>query len=253
MMLRRSVWAGLWCAAALCTATSYAQVVIGNFEGGSLDGWDPAFDVEAGMDDVLFSDNFYGSTTATNGSYALNIANFVRGPGKFRWNIVLTGGDFPNLGSLLLANPILKMDVTWVTDEWLPDSTPADLNDDWAKWENLSINDSTGWQEVTVTTDTVNPSFPGSWDANNFGASHTRTLTYDTRIDKDGNPMNIDTGGFVELFLATNYSGKYQTNQPGGSFWVDNIRLSPVPEPTSLAMAAMIGVLPVIRRRFGRA
>jgi hypothetical protein len=252
MMLKRSVFAALWAIGALVAATGHAQVVIGNFEGGSLDGWDPAFDVEAGPDPMLFSDNFYGATTATNGTYALNVANFVRGPGKFRWNIVLEGGDFPNLAALLVANPILKMDVSWVTDEWLPDSTPADPNDDWAKWEKLSINDNTGWQEVNVTTDPVNPGFPGSWDANNFGASHTRTLTYDTRTDVNGMPMNIDTGGFVQIYLATNYSGKYLTNQPGGSFWIDNIRLEPIPEPTSLAMAAMIGVLPVVRRRFGR-
>ena len=42
-----------------------------------------------------------------------------------------------------------------------------------------------------------------------------------------------------------------------GTFNVTAVRYefdsaAPVPEPTSLAMAAMIGVLPVIRRRFGR-
>jgi hypothetical protein len=37
----------------------------------------------------------------------------------------------------------------------------------------------------------------------------------------------------------------------GGRFWVDNIRLELVPEPTGAALVAMLGVLPLVRRRFG--
>lgn len=251
MMLRRFLCLGVGALAVCAAATTRGQgVVIGNFENGSKDGWAEAFDVESGANSILFSDNFYGNKTATNGTYALNVADSLSGPGKFRWNITLDNGDIPNLGALLLANPILKMDVSWITDEWKPDSTPADLNDDWAKWEKLSINDNTGWQEVNVTTDTANPAFPGSWDANNFGANHTRTLTYDTRKDNNGNPMAIDTAGFVQIFIATNYSGKFVKNGAGGSFWVDNIRLTPVPEPASIAMIAVVAMLPAMRRRF---
>jgi hypothetical protein len=252
MMLRRLLCLGVAALAMCASTTGWSQVVIGDFENASKDGWAEAFDVESGANTVLFSDNFYGSQTATKGTYALNIANSLSGPGKFRWNLVLDNNDIPNLGALLLANPILKMDVSWITDEWKPDTTPGDLNDDWAKWEKLSINDNTGWQEVAITSDPANPGFPGSWDANNFGASHTRTLTYDTRIAIGGAPMAIDTAGFVQLFLATNYSGKYVTNGAGGSFWVDNIRLEPVPEPASLALFAAAALLPVLRRRAGR-
>ena len=251
MMLRRLLCLGIGALAWTASTASWA-VVIGNFENGSKDGWAEAFDVESGANTILFSDNFYGNKTATNGTYALNVANNLSGAGKFRWNIILDNNDIPNLGALLIANPILKVDVSWITDEWKPDSTPADLNDDWAKWEKLSINDTTGWQEVNVTTDTANPSFPGSWDANNFGANHTRTLTYDTRTAIGGAPMAIDPNGFIQLYLATNYSGKYAKNAAGGSFWIDNIRLDPVPEPTSLAMIGAAALLPAIRRRIRR-
>jgi hypothetical protein len=80
----------------------------------------------------------------------------------------------------------------------------------------------------------------------NWGATHTRTLTYDLRTDNGGQPMAIDTTGFVQLHLAINMSN---TSFPqGGRFWVDNIRL--VPEPAGLALVAMLGFLPVMRRRF---
>jgi hypothetical protein len=238
--------------AALFPATSWGQVVIGDFAGGSDDGWAS----NAAGDVILTADNSYDidgdpvtDVTGDGDGYALNV--FDTGGNSF-WAIVLDHNDVPALGTLLRDTalpgaPQLLFDVTWVLDEW-PDPTPGNLDDNWAKWEKIAVNDNTGWQEFSVSNDPANPGFPGSWDANNFGRNHQRTLTYSLA----GN--NVDTLGFVQLFIAENYAGTWGANPPGGnggaSFWIDNIRVIPeIPEPSSLCLAGLGMAAVVLRRR----
>jgi hypothetical protein len=247
-MMRRKFLALLATMLACGGSLTHAQstIVIGDFDGlpnntPDPQGWQIDFGIPAGQGTAA---SFNFASAATTGTGALSLVS----PTNFRWALVLDNSDRPTLGADLLSHPILKMDVTWVAAQWT-DSTPADPNDNWAKWEKLSINDNTGWQEVNITNDPANPSFPGSWDSVNWGPTHTRTLTYDTRTDIGGAPMAIDPTGFVQLHLAVNMSN---TSFPqGGRFWVDNIRLELVPEPTGAALVAMLGVLPLVRRRFG--
>lgn len=235
----------------LTTTPSWA-VVIGDFEG-TTDGWAPSFGENR---TALFPDNTpgYGGFFATSGSYALNVLSpdLTSNPpaGAFRWSMGIGTGQIPNLVELFVNNPILQADIGWRTDEW-----SADADGVWARWDTAAINNSvTGFRQTTDSdmVDTVNPSFPGSWDKNSFGAEHKRTVRWDFRgkVSSEEFARIAAESTWFEINISTNYDSLFNT--AGGSFWIDNIQLLPVPEPTSLAMAAMIGVLPVIRRRFGR-
>ena len=227
----------------ISAATGYG-VVIGNFEGGTTDGWDAAFNLtQAGSG--LFPDNSpgFGAAAATTGTYALNLYSPpVQGvSNNFRWSMVLDNNDIPTLGALLISNPLLKMDVTWIHSEWEP-SPPS--GQDWAKWDTVAVNDTTGWEQTggAQISDTGNPGFPGSWDATGFPGVHKRTITHNLSA------MSINPGGFIQLYLSINYAGQWPaTPTPvGGSFWIDNIRLEAIPEPTSITLAG-IGILAAFR------
>lgn len=255
MMSRRFLFLGVLAIAAASATMAEGQVVIGNFEGGSLDGWGPSF---GGTQVQLFPDNSpgYGAAFATNGTYALDVLAYAATPGtpsgSFRWSLEFTDGDLPNLAQIFAANPIVAADVSWRTDEW-----SADLDGVWARWDKASINNSvSGWQEAVDAQmdDTVNPSFPGSWDQANYGATHTRTVRWNFNENPNVNLAAIGAGAtWFQINISTNYDGAYNT--AGGSFWIDNIRLEPlaaVPEPSTLAMAGLAGLLPFLRRRSRR-
>lgn len=104
-----------------------------------------------------------------------------------------------------------------------------------------------GWKQITdpEITDPANPDYPGSWDPNNWGAENTRTLTYDfTKLGYD-----LSSPGWGAQFnLAINF-GNVETI---GNFYVDYVRLTPVPEPGCLALLGLGGLLVAIRRRHNR-
>lgn len=215
---------------ACATATAQSVIVIGNFEGtsnsGQTDGW-------TGQNGAAVQ-NFNFPSAATLGSGALSVV----APTNYVWGLRLDNNARPTLGADILSHPLLMADVTWVASQW-SDSTPGDTTDNWAKWEKLAINDNTGWEESPISNDPVNPSFPGSWDTVNFGAVHTRTLSWNLT------GQVIDTSGFVQLWIGTNMSS---TSFPQGArYWIDNIRLV-APEPSSFALLGL-GALGLIRRR----
>ena len=239
-MMSRKIWSRLAAVAivyAAATANAQSVVVIGDFDGlpnntDSPQGWHTDFDNGAGT-----AIEFHFPTAVTTGDGALSLVTGT----DFKWSLTLDNGARPTLGADILSHPLLMADVTWVTSQWT-DSTPADTTDNWAKWEKLAVNDNTGWEESPVSNDPVNPGFPGSWDSVNFGASHTRTLSWDL------SNQHIDTSGFVQIHMAVNMSNKSFPN--GGRFWVDNIRLvGPVPEPGTLCLMGGALLLPVLRRR----
>ena len=249
MMLRRTVSFAMASLLLAVAAPAKAQIVIGDFEGGSLNGW-----VATGGT-LIYADDSpgYGGEFASQGtSWSLNLLapDLTAGPpaGTFRWSMQLANyaaGAPANLGALLAANPILEADVGWRLDEWTPS------NGNWARWDTASINSDVGWRQTNDShmSDSANPGFPGSWDVSNWGAIHKRTVRWDFRgAMTPAERASLATSSFIQLNLSTNYDGAFTT--AGGSFWIDQIRL--IPEPSSVALAAVIDVLPVVRRRFGR-
>ncbi len=217
--------------AAICALGAAATVqaqVIGNFEGAL----DPGWVVTAGSGTP-------SATWASSGSYSLKL---TPGASGFAWAL-----QFNNLGVVqqLATTHYLQFDVHWISSEWQPDAGA----DGWARWDIGSINSggAMGWQQITDAniTDPANPSYPGSWDPNNWGASNTRTLTYDfTHLGYD-----LSSPGWGAQFnLAFNF-GNIETI---GGFYIDNVHLQAVPEPGTLALLGLGGVLAILRRRSTR-
>jgi hypothetical protein len=234
MMLKRFCCLAMVVMVACMASLSHAAtVVIGDFESGTTDGWT----VNNGIGTVSDYDS---AIHATSGTHALSVYSNsgVSGAGNnFNWVLTLTD---PVLKALPEAK--LLADVSWTTSEWSP-------NTGWAQWKEIAVNSEAGWQQGSATGDTSNPSSPGGWDPNNFGASNTRTLTWDLS-GVISNPTLWKSSGWNQVNIAVNWDGAITA---GGSFWIDNIRLvTPdgiVPEPTSLVLVSLCGACALLGRR----
>src|SRR5262245_27301257 len=148
MMLRKSVslFAAILAVCAVASPQAQGTVVIGDFVGtnntNQTDGW------TAQNGATINNNNFAAATTLNTG------AMFVLSPTNFQWAIRLDNGARPTLGADILANPILKADVSWTASQWT-DNTPADTTDNWAQWNKVAINSNLGWQERAISADTA--------------------------------------------------------------------------------------------------
>jgi hypothetical protein len=242
--MKSNLFLSLTMAIALAIASARAQaqseIVIGNFEGASnsnTDGWTG----QNGATVANFNNPPLSPSPATNGTGALVVTPQNAG---FTWAIQLDNNARPTLGADLLSHPILKADVTWIGSQWGGDLT-ADPNDNWSKWDIVAVNDTTGWQQWSASGDPANPSFPGSWDTNQ--PNRTTTVSWDLRGGSNGPALQVDPSGFVQLWISVNMSNTSWTS--GKPFWIDNIRLASVPEPTSLGLAGVAAVGLFARRR----
>jgi hypothetical protein len=202
--------------------TARADVVIGDWEAGSLDGW-----IEwSGF--ASFSSSTLGATRGSNSIKVVPNASFSQ-------HLALKLQD-EELMDEFVANTQLSIDVSWQTSDWTP---AAGTQGAWAVVDNLAVNSprvSTGsWTELGKPIgDTGNPNFPGGWDPTNFGAFHTRTVTWDYSSLLDGNPDNLEivfdeTTGlpfFVEFILVTAFDSNF--NLGGAAYYFDNARLSTI-------------------------
>jgi hypothetical protein len=198
----------------LFMASSTYAVVIGDFEGGSMDGWMPG-----GAVTTAFS-----STTGVT----LNSCSLAAAPNGtgFVWALQRDGVED------LDANPILSLDVTWVTSEWVDDGSGGA----WVNLKDIAVNSGAGWSQY-IPDDPTNPSYPGSWDPYNWGEVHTRTLTWDLS-DYD---MSLVTN-WMQIYLSFNSGGFEQT----GNFYIDNIQL--IPEPATMMLLGLGGIA-LLRKR----
>jgi hypothetical protein len=139
---------------------------------------------------------------------------------------------------MLASTHKLSLDVHFISSEWTDTG-----GDGWVRWDQASINSDTGgWSQTSNAniTDSANPSYPGSWDPNNWGTSHTRTLIYD--FTGLGNVPGGAWGQFNISINMGNIEGK-------GNFYIDNVQLIAVPEPASLSLFGLGSVVWLLARR----
>jgi len=211
---------------ALCAMGAVAGLqaqVIGDFEGSLEPGWV-----------VTASGGGAPSTAwASTGLYSLAITPTGNG---FVWAIQFN--DIPTAEKLATTH-LLQVDVHWTASEWFdPDANG------WVRWDQSALNGDgfVGWTQTTDAniTDPQNPSYPGSWDPTNWG-DNTRTLTYDFT------GLGFTTAGAT--WAQFNVSFNMGNIDGVGNMYIDNVRLTPVPEPTTLALLGLGGALLVLRRR----
>lgn len=206
---------------AVAAATGLQAQVIGDFEGSLDAGWL----VTAGSGTPV-------TTWSSSGNYSLQLT-----PGGSGFSWALQFNDTPTAAKLASTH-YLQFDVYWDSAEWLPDNSGA-----WVRWDIASLNsDASGWGQITDSeiTDPANPSFPGSWDPQNWGSTHQRTLTYDFT------GLGYSTAGasWAQFNVSYNFGGADTT----GNFYIDNVQLVPVPEPSTFALVGLGGLLLAARR-----
>jgi hypothetical protein len=208
-------------------SVGYSAAVIGNFEGGSLDGWVPApfQSYVTGLASVAGVGNTLGSSSLQ----VSNNANDFWGPAK---DLVASG----NVGDII-ANRYLVADVTFRGSELTG----------YAQVTDVALNDGSGYFQQRATI-----SSPNNWAGANENV--TRTLRWDLdQYIKEGVPYrqwlsNNPTPSHITLW-AVSQSGGGPTGGPGRIYF-DNIRL--VPEPAALALAVLGATLALAARRRGQ-
>lgn len=230
---------GLFSASLLALTASAATISIGNFEAGSLDGWEVSgFSTTPGR--ALAVD----TVGATVGTGSLRYSAPV--PGGYAWGIQKDLNPFmASIGGS--SNVVLSFDITWDQSQW------TTTGGNWAQVAEVVFNSAaTGFGTLsreTITSDTGS-GFVGGWDSTNFPGIHTRTITWDLTELFDG---SVTVNPYAQFALAFNFSGDFTS---GGVFYLDNIQITTataaIPEPSSFAMLAgvvMMGVVGSRRRR----
>ena len=179
--------------------TSYADVVIGDFEDGT-EGWVATNGTSIDTSEIV----------ATLGSNSLVLSNIPAN--TFTWAVQWEG-----LLDMTNAHTI-SVDITWVASEWDPQEGI------WVNFKDLAINSDgpSGWSQY-IPNDVVNPDWPGSWDPVNWG-DQTRTLTYDI--------SDYDASGAT--WMQVIFSSNMGSVTTPGNYYIDNVVLvgaEPLPEP----------------------
>jgi hypothetical protein len=212
-----------------------AEVVIGDFEAGSFDGW---FVPSWNGGGVILSNT---ATGATRGTSAL-LVSAVTG---FKWSLQLDhnspGALDPNLIAHFVSATALKMDITYDRSQF---PGPHTANQTWSN-SAMAVNSAATWKQDKPSLDNHTPApwEPGSWDYLDTGtfpnAVETWTITYDytqnVTYSTSGGTSNwlthktaINAGitDWLQFIIATNSANGF--DQIG--YIIDNIRLV-VPDP----------------------
>jgi len=227
---------------ALASTANAAPFVFGTWENDSNNGF-----IDWGTSATITAPKYtYGATGATNGSSALKMDTGAAG---WQQNLAIrsyqnTLAGWPNgVVKGFLDNQYLAIDVTYVTADWVKTGSnyatiELNIQGTGLSWTGLGRPD----------VDTGNPGYAGGWDADNFGAIHTRTMYWDIAQYSDGNFDNGETtalpdNGYVNAIFQTSMGGF----SDGGVFYFDNFRFVNVPEPMTIALLGLGGL--VLRRR----
>lgn len=209
---------------------AHAQFLFGSFEDSAPDGfgsWDPSANGGNGgivpfTSDTTGTTYSYSSTGATNGSVALDVSH--SGYAQDVAFDFLANAD----ESEFLNNDILSFNVT------APASNGAYTAGYWQVY-GVSLN-ATGAGFHDLGSD---PAVSQGYYSSFGGATDTFSFNYDAyKSTISANPSTL------EMIIAVNDGGGAPTN-----FYFDNFTLSAAPEPASLSLAAIGGLVLMRRRR----
>ena len=215
--------AGLIGASALA---AHADVVIGNWEGGSDDGWIDWSSGKSITDASNTSVYSFATTGATVGTSSLEV-------NKSGWaqtlSIKLEGKTDSHGNSLVsdfMSNNTLLMDLT----------LPATTASGWSQFYQVIVN-AQGWGFKPIT---ASPAANAQWGwGSTGGGQQTYTLAFDYTAALAAIPANPS---YVEIIINTNNDGTHT------QYYFDNVRLATTPEPASLSVLAIASSAWLLRR-----
>lgn len=243
----------------LClSASSFASVVIGNFENGSLDGWQapPGQSGNPTLSSVPGSTTTPPSNTLGDSVLQVNI-----GSGAF-WgansvNLVST----PDLRTAFIGASSISFDLTLIGSQLAGGGNFSGF----AQSNEMTINSNLGgtfsqhsFSTAKGDSDSLNQN--AGWS----GMDGTRTLTYNLANFTVTDPTSKATETYqqyvaahpeltdVRFWFVTQFGGGNAA--PTGNFYFDNVVLNgvSVPEPGSFAVLALAIPAMLLRRRVSR-
>ncbi len=220
-------------------STGYGQTVIGDFEDpidieGRIDGWE------------LWSWAPAGTTisNSTNGA-TLNDQSLRLDVAAGGWQAVMYS-KLQDLGLVddFFANDILSWDVTRLAADW-------PVGNGYGSFGMVINAGGEGWggQEGDEQTEWIQ--FDANLWWNPEAGDNTASLSWDYSSARDTIAGQPDDVWWLELVMYTNFDS-LDAYPGGGTHYVDNVRLSVIPEPTTMAMLASLlafGGLALLRRK----
>jgi hypothetical protein len=229
------------------TAAGFGDVVIGDFENGSLDGWQPA---PGQSGNPMLSPVPGSTTTPPSNTLGNDVLQVNVGSGGFWGPISVNLVSTPQLRDAFIHATSISYDLTILGNQ-LNGGAAAGFNG-FAQSNEMAINANVAntfsqRQFNTASGDTDSLGHTAQWS----GADGTRTLSYDLSHFTIADPTSGNTETYQQFVAAhpelTDVRYWFVTQFGGGNaaatgnFYLDNVRLTGVnvPEPASMSLLAL--------------